>query len=196
MVDVLVVGGGPVGMVTALGLARAGVSVRLIEAQPFLNACPRAAVDHWPVLDGLARLGLIQDIENIALKAERYTYIVKDSGERISFSMRALRNHTARPYNLHLGQHRLVEVVSRKLRAHANATVSLDRALVSLRQDSQGVTVQARGSGELEEIRARWVVAADGAGSTVRKQLNLSFDGMTWPERFVATNLAFDFAKY
>jgi 3-(3-hydroxy-phenyl)propionate hydroxylase len=196
MVDVLVVGGGPVGMVTALGLARAGVSVRLIEAQPFLNASPRAAVYHWSVLDGLARLGLIQDIENIALKAERYTYIVKDSGERISFSMRALRNHTARPYNLHLGQHRLVEVVSRKLRTHANATVSLDRALVSLRQDSQGVTVQARGSGELEEIRARWVVGADGAGSTVRKQLNLSFDGMTWPERFVATNLAFDFAKY
>ena len=52
MVDVLVVGGGPVGMVTALGLARAGVSVRLIEAQPSLNESPRAAVYHWSVLDG------------------------------------------------------------------------------------------------------------------------------------------------
>jgi 2-polyprenyl-6-methoxyphenol hydroxylase-like FAD-dependent oxidoreductase len=46
MVDVLVVGGGPVGMVTALGLARAGVTVRLIEAQSLLNESPRAAVYH------------------------------------------------------------------------------------------------------------------------------------------------------
>ena len=116
MVDVLVVGGGPVGMVTALGLARAGVSVRLIEAQPSLNESPRAAVYHWSVLDGLARIGLIEDLESIALKSDKYTYIVRNSGERISFSMRALRNHTARPYNLHLGQHRLVEVVLRRLR--------------------------------------------------------------------------------
>jgi 2-polyprenyl-6-methoxyphenol hydroxylase-like FAD-dependent oxidoreductase len=55
MVDVLVVGGGPVGMVTAFGLAR-------------------AAGYHWSVLDGLARMGLMDDIETIALRAERYTY--------------------------------------------------------------------------------------------------------------------------
>lgn len=197
MVDVLVVGGGPVGMVTALGLARAGLSVRLIEAQPSLSDAPRAAVYHWSVLDGLARIGLIEDIERIALRAENYTYIVKSSGERICFSMRALRNHTARPYNLHLGQHHLVEVVLRKLRAQANAAVSLDRELVSLVQDPQGVTAVARASsGDSEEMRARWLVGADGAGSTVRKLLGLSFDGITWPERFIATNLTFDFAKY
>jgi 2-polyprenyl-6-methoxyphenol hydroxylase-like FAD-dependent oxidoreductase len=95
MVDVLVVGGGPVGMVTALGLARVGVTVRLIEAQPCLRESPRAAVYHWSVLDGLARIGLIDDIERIALKTERYTYIVKCSGERISFSMRAAQSHGA-----------------------------------------------------------------------------------------------------
>jgi len=196
MIDVLVVGGGPVGMVTALGLARGGVTVRLIEAQPVLSDSPRAAVYHWSVLEGLARIGLIEDIERIALKCADYTYIVKSSGERISFSMRALRDHTARPYNLHLGQHRLVEVVAKQLQAQANATVTLDRALVSLAQDSEGVTVRTQGSRESEEIRAKWVVGADGAGSTVRKLLNLTFDGMTWPERFIATNLKFDFAKY
>jgi 3-(3-hydroxy-phenyl)propionate hydroxylase len=196
MVDVLVVGGGPVGMVTALGLARAGVSVRLIEAQASLNESPRAAVYHWSVLDGLARIGLIEDIEGIALKSDKYTYIVRNSGERISFSMRALRNHTARPYNLHLGQHRLVGVVLKKLKAQANAAVSLDRQLVGLVQDSQGVTATAQGSSGSEEIRAKWLVGADGGGSTVRKLLNLPFDGITWPERFIATNLKFDFAKY
>src|SRR5271170_1936215 len=145
MLDVLVVGGGPVGMVTALGLAKAGLSVRLIEANPRLNESPRAAVYHWSVLDGLARIGLIDDLENITLRAGNYTYIVRNSGERISFSMRALRNHTARPYNLHLGQHLFVEVAARKLKTQANATVSLDRELVDLVQDSLGVTARTRG---------------------------------------------------
>lgn len=196
MIDVLVVGGGPVGMVTALGLAKAGVCVRLIEANPTLNESPRAAVYHWSVLDGLARIGLIGDLESSALRADNYTYIVRSSGERISFSMRALHNLTSRPYNLHLGQHRFVEIAARNLEAQANATVSLGRALVDLVQDSQGVTAKTQGSGGSEEIRARWLVGADGAGSTVRKLLSLSFDGMTWPERFIATNLKFDFAKH
>jgi 3-(3-hydroxy-phenyl)propionate hydroxylase/6-hydroxy-3-succinoylpyridine 3-monooxygenase len=45
-------------------------------------------------------------------------------------------------------------------------------------------------------MRARWVVGADGAGSTVRRLLGLSFDGMTWTERFVATNVYYDFQRY
>ncbi len=65
MLDVLVVGGGPTGFLTALGLARCGVSVRLIEAQDDIVASPRAAVYHWSVLDGLERLGLRADAEKI-----------------------------------------------------------------------------------------------------------------------------------
>ena len=49
---------------------------------------------------------------------------------------------------------------------------------------------------ETEELRARWVIGADGAGSTVRRLLGLPFDGMTWPERFVATNVYYDFERY
>jgi 3-(3-hydroxy-phenyl)propionate hydroxylase/6-hydroxy-3-succinoylpyridine 3-monooxygenase len=47
-----------------------------------------------------------------------------------------------------------------------------------------------------EEMRAKWVVGADGAASTVRQQLALDFEGMTWPERFVATNVVFDFERH
>ncbi len=45
-----------------------------------------------------------------------------------------------------------------------------------------------------ESIRAGWVVGADGAGSAVRKAIGLSFDGNDLAERFVATNVYFDFA--
>jgi 3-(3-hydroxy-phenyl)propionate hydroxylase/6-hydroxy-3-succinoylpyridine 3-monooxygenase len=44
-------------------------------------------------------------------------------------------------------------------------------------------------------MRARWLIGADGAGSGVRRLAGLPFEGMTWPERFIATNLWFDFEK-
>src|SRR5690606_13624612 len=67
--------------------------------------------------------------------------------------------------------------------------------LARLEQDAGGVTLTLDGG---EELRARWMVGADGAGSTVRKELGLGFEGFTWPERFVATNVyhAFESADY
>ena len=49
--DVIVVGGGPTGFVTALGLAQAGVSVCLIEAAEGVIESPRACVYHWSSID-------------------------------------------------------------------------------------------------------------------------------------------------
>jgi 3-(3-hydroxy-phenyl)propionate hydroxylase/6-hydroxy-3-succinoylpyridine 3-monooxygenase len=65
-----------------------------------------------------------------------------------------------------------------------------------LRQDAGGVTLSIVTERGTEELRAKWVIGADGAGSTVRQLLGLSFDGMTWPERFVATNVYYDFERY
>jgi hypothetical protein len=42
-------------------------------------------------------------------------------------------------------------------------------------------------------VRASWLVAADGAARTVRELLGLPFDGFTWPDRFVSTNIRYDF---
>jgi len=55
MEDVVIVGGGPVGLMSALGLAQAGVRVSVIEAEPRISNSPRAAVYFWSVLGGLAR---------------------------------------------------------------------------------------------------------------------------------------------
>ena len=48
-------------------------------------------------------------------------------------------------------------------------------------------------AGTPSTLRAGWVIGADGARSAVRQALGLAFDGMTWPERFVATNVLYDF---
>ena len=45
-------------------------------------------------------------------------------------------------------------------------------------------------------MRSDWVVGADGSHSTVRQLLALPFEGHTWPDRFVATNLEYDFEAH
>lgn len=196
MQDVIVIGAGPVGCLTALGLARAGVRVGLIEAEPQLADSPRAAVYFWSVLDGLERLGILQEAEAAGVRKQDYTYLVRRTGERIEYSLEVLNGHTPRPYNLHLSQHRLADIALRRLGTCSNATVRFGARLQNLQQDADGVSLAVASGRGTEELRARWVIAADGAGSTVRRLLGLSFEGMTWPERFVATNVYYDFERY
>jgi 2-polyprenyl-6-methoxyphenol hydroxylase-like FAD-dependent oxidoreductase len=196
MEDVIVIGGGPVGLISALGLAQAGVRVTVIEAEARIIDSPRAAVYFWSVLDGLERLGILDAAEGAGVRKQDYTYLVRSSGERIEYSLKVLEGHAPRPYNLHLSQHRLAEIALRRLRTFSNATVRFGARLEALHQDVDGVSLSIATERDTEELRARWVIGADGAGSTVRRLLGLSFDGITWPERFVATNVYYDFARY
>src|SRR5690606_9761699 len=81
------------------------------------------------------------------------------------------------------------------LEALPNAEVHWRTRFIGLTEDAGGVTVAVETPEGPAELRARWLVGADGAGSAVRKALGLRFDGMTWPERFVATNVRHDFER-
>ncbi len=196
MEDVIVIGGGPVGFISALGLAQAGVRVAIIEAESQIVDSPRAAVYFWSVLGGLGRLGILGEAEAAGVRKQDYTYLVRRTGERILYSMEILEGHTPHPYNLHLGQHLLAEIAMHRLKGLSNATVRFGARLENLSQDAEGVTLTVLADGETQELRAKWVIGADGAGSTVRRLLGLSFDGTTWPERFVATNVYYDFERH
>jgi 3-(3-hydroxy-phenyl)propionate hydroxylase/6-hydroxy-3-succinoylpyridine 3-monooxygenase len=188
--DVIVVGGGPTGFVIALGLAQAGANVTLIEAGEAIIDSPRAAVYHWSTLDGLERLGIREDAERIGFTKQDYLWLVRRTGERIAYDLSVLSDVTRFPYNIHLGQDRLAGIARERLERLPNAEVRFGARLKRLAQDGEGVTVTLEGG---EELRAQWVVGADGASSTVRRELGLPFEGMTWTERFVATNLYYPF---
>ncbi len=193
MLDVLVVGGGPTGFLTALGLAQAGLSVRLIEAEGAIIDSPRAAVYHWSVLDGLEALGIREEAETLGFIKQDYCWLVRETGEHIRYDLSVLAGHTAFPHNIHLGQDQLADIARRRLAGIAHAEVRFGTRLVGLWQDEESVTASMDGPEGREEIRARWLVGADGASSGVRKALGLDFPGMTWDERFVATNVWHDF---
>jgi len=190
MLDAIVVGGGPTGFVIALGLAQAGASVLVLEAEDRIIDSPRAAVYHWSVLDGLERLGIRAEAERIGFAKRDYRWLVRKTGETMDYTLEVLEGHTAFPYNIHLGQDRLAQIARDRLAQLSHADIRFGARVEKLAQDADGVTVTLEGG---EQLRARYAVGADGAGSTVRKSLGLAFGGMTWPERFVATNVEHDF---
>ncbi len=80
--------------------------------------------------------------------------------------------------------------------AFPHAEVRYSSRVVGLTQDASGVALTVETPQGREEMRADWVVGTDGARSAVRHLLELPFEGHTWPERFVATNLYYDFEQY
>lgn len=194
---VLVAGGGPAGFVTALGLAQRGFRVTLVEAEPGIINSPRAMVYHWSVLEGLERLGILDEAIARGFTKQDYCHIVFRTNERIHWSLAALESETKHPYNLHLGQNDLAEIANQHLARFKDAAVRFNTRITGLVQDDHGVTATLEGPDGTSQERFDWLIGADGGGSTVReKLLKLNFFGITWPERFIATNVRFDFEAH
>jgi 2-polyprenyl-6-methoxyphenol hydroxylase-like FAD-dependent oxidoreductase len=195
--EVIVVGAGPVGFLTALGLARAGIEVRVLEAEPAINDSPRASMYFPTTVKILDQLGLLDEALAIGLATTDFCYHVPEFGIRIHVDTKiGLPADEPHPYNLAFGQHILARLVMSHLQRLPNARVLFNHRVVGLDQDASGITVTVETPQGREQMRAGWLVGADGARSAIRHLLDLPFDGHTWPDRFVATNVRFDFGKY
>ncbi|MGW0575837.1 FAD-dependent oxidoreductase [Streptomyces sp. NPDC002920] len=193
---VIVVGAGPVGLVTALGLAQAGVEVTVLERESAVVASPRAMVYHSGVIGGLERLGLLDDVVKAGIRATDLQFRVHRTGENIAFDLAVLQGRVPHPYNIHVGQDKLAEIALEHLRRLPGTEVRFGTLVTGLSEGSDGVTVDAEAQGAPLRLRASWVVGTDGANSSVRELLGLGFEGFTWPERFVATNVRYDYERY
>lgn len=192
--EVLIVGAGPVGLLTALTLTQAGVDVLVVEADAELNDSPRAAVYFPTSLVAFETLGLLEDLEAQSLKVRNFGFHAPEFDFHPMLSMRCLSGITF-DYQLHCGQH----VVARTALAHAErrgARVRFGHKLVSLTQTLDGVRAELETPQGSRVVRAGWLIGADGARSTVRELLGVAFEGHTWPNRFVATNIYCDMAAY
>jgi 4-nitrocatechol/4-nitrophenol 4-monooxygenase len=193
----LICGAGPVGLVTALTLARAGICVVIVDSEPTIRDEPRAVVYHSPIVERFDRLGLLEDLKQIGVLKRAYHYWTRDHTLLGHLSFDVLRpEDTAYPFNLHLGQPALAAVVLRHFLRVPGAEVRWRTRLIGVTQNEDSVTAALETPSGEEHVRAQWLIGADGTHSGVRRALNLKLEGVTWPEWFVATNLRFDFEAH
>jgi len=188
--NVIVVGAGPVGTVAALAIARRGHSVTLLEAQARIDDSPRASTTQPPTLEILAELGLIDEYLRVGLVARTFQFWDRPTRELIAeFDFARLEGETAYPFVVQTEQHKLANMAIARLRDMPNAEVRFGEKVTGISQDGNQATVQT----EQQTLTADYVVGADGGRSTVRKSLDIEFEGYTWPERFLVVTTKFDF---
>lgn len=195
--QVIVVGAGPVGLLTALGLARQGIEVTVLDSEPEVVRSPRAAVYFHTTISILKKLGLSEDAHAIGLTSTEFNMRWLETGEVMRSDMRdALEPGQEFGHNLHFGQHILAELVMTHLARLPNTRVLWNHAVKALAQDGDKVRLAADTEEGEVRFEADWVIGADGARSTVRQLLGLPFEGFTWPDRFVATNIDYPFLDF
>jgi 3-(3-hydroxy-phenyl)propionate hydroxylase len=192
---VLVAGGGPVGVITALALAQRGIPVRVFEAAESVNDAPRASTLHPATLEMLASVGLLDEIIARGLVARTFQFWDRPTRSVVAeFDHAILENDTDYPFVVQCEQHKIANLAVEKLRAfkHAEVTFSAPVTAISAGDDNVDITVAI--DGREQTLSGRYLVGADGGRSTVRKSLDIPFEGYTFPERFLVLTTLFDFA--
>lgn len=190
-VTVLVVGAGPVGLTAALALAQRDVPVRIVDAAHSVDTRMRASTFHPPTLDMIASLGLATKLIRQGLPAPRFQVRQHETMQNVTFDMDAIKDATAYPFRLQAEQHRYCALAINAL-DELGIDVKFDTRVEGCNQDDDGVTSVFRNG----VIRARWLIGADGAASTVRKALGLDYAGKTYTHCSVVVSTRFPFHEY
>jgi 3-(3-hydroxy-phenyl)propionate hydroxylase len=193
---VVIAGAGPTGLMCALALRKQGIPVVLFEAEPALTHDLRAGSFHPPTLEMMAPYGITDKMHETGIKVQRWQIRNRPGDLIAEFNLDLLKDVTPYPYRLHLEQHRLTPIQLDILRRDPDVEINFGHALKSFAQDADGVTVTFGTSGTDRTIKASWLIGADGGRSTVRKGLDVEFEGFTWPELFVVVSTPYDFAQH
>ncbi len=183
--QIVIAGAGPVGTVAAYYLASEGIDVILLESGSDCAQDLRASTFHPPTLEMLDRFGITEKLVAQGLKAPVYHFRERKSGEVIDFDLGEIADVTRFPFRIQCEQYHLSRMLSQGVRNMPGADVRFAHHVVGFNQDQNGVDVFAETSTAIVQIRADYLIGADGSNSIIRKWLNTGFDGFTYPEKFL-----------
>ena len=183
--QVIVVGAGPVGLVTALGLAQKGIKVLVLEKNS-IEVPPqwRGSTIHPPTLAIFDELGLADEIIAGAIKVEVLQYRDLEITEVANFDYNCLDGLVKYPFRLQFEQYKVLKLLRNAAALNPNVEIQYESEIESVSQDDLGVSVQVTKAGATNTLRADWLVGADGSHSAVRTY--------PYPTTVVATPFKFE----
>jgi 2-polyprenyl-6-methoxyphenol hydroxylase-like FAD-dependent oxidoreductase len=195
----IIVGAGPVGLTTAINLARLGIQVLVLERGQGIDQSPRATSYQPCVMAEMEETGILEDVKKKAMINNVLSFWIGSGPEKKQVAyVEKMEGGEKFPAGINCGQPILAQTIMEHLLSRYEAEVRFGQRVEELSQSDSLVTVVCRDhDGKTTMYTCDYLVGADGAGSTVRKLLDIEFEGFSWPkEDFCASNIRYPFEKY
>jgi 3-(3-hydroxy-phenyl)propionate hydroxylase len=192
---VAIAGAGPVGMVCALALNRASVSVTVFEQESEPPIEQRAATIHPSTLEMLDELGVTQKIIPLGMISTAYRFHDRVTNTVVAeFNLDRMKGEFRFPFALQYEQYKMTASITAEYANAGDFDVRFCHAVTGLTQNSDHVDVEFATPDGPQTMRFDYLIGADGGRSTVRKFAGVDFEGFTYPERFIKIATPFDVA--
>ena len=192
--EILIAGGGPVGLVTGYALAKEGIPVIVFDDNSELQEDPRAATTHPATLELLGQLGVIDQVIEQGLVSPIFRFWDRPTGEMVAeFDHALLKNDTPYPFVVQCEQFKLTHILLDLMAGLDNCDVKFSHRVSGLSVGADRVSVDVETPGGPEQFTGRYLIGCDGGRSLVRKEMDIDFEGFTWAERFLVLTTPFDF---
>ena len=185
--DIAIVGAGPIGLTAALTLAKYGVSSVILEAKDTFNDGSRAiciARQSFHIFD---TLGVINQFTKKALgwTTGRSFYRGK---QILEFDMPDNKNQKYRPmYNLE--QQYIEKYLHDEAVKQPNIDIRWQSRVENINAEKDHATLEVNDPNQNYILKAKWVLAADGANSTIRNSMNLRLNGKNFEGRYIIADV-------
>jgi 2-polyprenyl-6-methoxyphenol hydroxylase-like FAD-dependent oxidoreductase len=192
--DVLIAGAGPVGLTLALDLGRRGIATVLVEKRERALRLPKMERSNPRTMEIYRRLGIAETIRAAAYPADEpmdilvvrsmampplvhqvYPTIAQARAQIAASRDGALPRE---PYQL-VSQYTLEGLLEAELGNVPAVTIARGTELIGFEEEVEGVVADLRSGTGTTQLRARYLVGCDGAGSFVRDALGLELEGQT-----------------
>jgi 2-polyprenyl-6-methoxyphenol hydroxylase-like FAD-dependent oxidoreductase len=186
--DTLIVGAGPTGLTLAIELARRGILFRIIDRETERTKTSRAIGTQARTVEVFRLMGIPESALEPAARPRALRFAERDRTlARISFG----ENLPGAPRLISMDEADTERVLEQRLE-QLGGRVERSTQLLGFRVDGERVTSTVQGPGGTSEIKTWFLVGADGAHSTVRREAGIGFAGAAYLERFLLVDLDLD----
>ena len=171
---IIVVGAGPVGLTTALGLDFFGLPFALFEEDAELSLDTKAGTILTRTLEAFRRYGVADAVLAKALRVDEIGDVERATNTaRPSVQTSLLSDDTRYPFVVNMPQHHLEPILRAAIEARRPGALNLRHRLTSFRQTEHGVVACVDTPDGAREVEGSYLLACDGGRSTVRAQLGV-----------------------
>jgi 3-(3-hydroxy-phenyl)propionate hydroxylase len=186
--DVIVVGCGPVGALAANLLGRKGLTVLVLEREFEHYPLPRAVhLDH-EMMRLFQSAGVIDRVEGDMIATDGHLHVGADHGVLRYMGTAGKPRPFGWANDYFFYQPELEAHLRDGFAGLANVTLKTGATVTEVEQADGLVTISYDEGAVAQSVSARWVIACDGARSTVRKALGVALDDLDFEEPWLVVD--------